>query len=69
MLADMEMSRNPIPAEGQTAVEARGAMYLFVVNLIARWVDRVEQEPDPGERARLIEALLAAGRSGGMRRA
>lgn len=42
--------------------EVRGAMYLFAVDLVARVVDRVEQESNPNRRRALIETLLAGGR-------
>lgn len=62
-LVDQEMARGAAPREACCKNEIRGAMYLFAVDLVARLVDQVEQEPDPFRRARIIDALLDQGRS------
>jgi hypothetical protein len=36
----------------------RGAMLLFVADCVARWIDRLEREPDAGRRRAQIELLL-----------
>lgn len=45
-------------APGCYARHARGALYLFLANRIAEWVDRIETEPDPVLRDDLAAALL-----------
>lgn len=58
-MADDELAHQQETRTGCCVTEVRGAMYLFAVDLVARLVDRLEQESDPSRRAVLAQALLA----------
>lgn len=38
----------------------KGILYLFVVNCMARWLDRLDREPDPCRRRTMLHLLVGA---------